>query len=82
MKEIIIDQDGIFIKVELEDGGGTIFSDLHDPDSKDTPEDNQYEAMVDTIESMVLAHAVSGVDIQSKEYLEGLKTTLDAIANQ
>jgi len=35
----------------------------------------------DAIESMILAHACAGIDIESPAYLEGIETTVDAIAN-
>lgn len=33
------------------------------------------------LESLLLAHACAGVDIESPAYLEGLETALEAIAN-
>ncbi len=41
----------------------------------------QYNGAVDGIESLVLAHACAGVDVQSKEYLEGLASCCEAIAS-
>ena len=34
-----------------------------------------------TIESIILAHAVAGVDVEDPAYLEGIETAVDAIAN-
>ena len=42
------------------------------------------EALVspfDGIESMILAHAIAGVDIESPAYLEGIETAVEAVAN-
>ena len=37
--------------------------------------------MVDAIESLVLGHACAGLDISSPAYVEGLRSSLEAIAN-
>ena len=49
-------------------GGGKITSELEGEE-------------FDGIESLVLAHAVAGVDVQSPSYLEGIETAVDAIFN-
>jgi len=36
---------------------------------------------IDGIESMMLAHAIAGVDIESPAYLEGIETAVEAVAN-
>ena len=36
---------------------------------------------VDGIESMILAHAIAGVDIESPAYLEGIETAVEAVSN-
>jgi len=41
----------------------------------------KYNNMIDAIESLILAHAIAGVDIESSSYLEGIETTIDAIGN-
>lgn len=38
-------------------------------------------AGMDAIESMLLAHAVAGIAVDSPAYLEGLETAIDAIGN-
>jgi hypothetical protein len=56
------------------DGGGAISSDLH--------EDHElYNAGVDGVEALILAHACAGIDITTPAYLEGIETAVDAIAN-
>jgi hypothetical protein len=57
------------IKVYISDDGGSIVSDLE-----------QCEAH-DAIESIVLAHACAGIDVESPAYIEGIETSIDAIAN-
>ena len=58
------------------DGSGKISSDLRSPD--DGPE---ALAAIDALESLVLAHACSGIDICSPAYLEGIETAVDAVTN-
>ena len=59
-------------------GGGSIRSDLKDYEEGDAEE---YNSAIDGVESLLLAHAVAGVDIQSQAYLEGLRSAVEAIAN-
>ncbi len=40
-----------------------------------------YEAAMNTIESMILAHHCAGVDVTAKEYVEGIQTAVDAVVN-
>ena len=71
MKTIKLPCYGII--VELEAGGGTIQSTLSDQAGGYPP--------YDVVESMVLAHACAGIDIESPAYIEGIETAIDAIAN-
>lgn len=61
------------------DGGGTITSDLG-VEAKD-PADEKYNAAMDGIESMVLGHAIAGIDIESPAYIEGIETAVQSCAN-
>ncbi len=36
---------------------------------------------VDVITSMVLAHVMAGIDIETPAYIEGIETALDALGN-
>jgi len=76
---------GIVVKVS-ESGVGTIESDLHDPanDPEATNADlcEKYGAAMDAIESIVLAHAVAGIDIAAPAYLEGIETAVGSCANE
>lgn len=64
-------------------GGGVISSDLHqqlvDPNDSEHIQE-QYTAAADALESLILAHAVAGVDVASHFYIEGIKTAVQAIA--
>lgn len=65
-------------------GSGVISSDLHsqlvDPDDEQHIQD-QYSAAADALESMILGHALAGVDVAAPAYVEGIKTAVQAIAN-
>ena len=62
-----------------EPGAGSIVSDLREGD---TAANRQYNAAVDGLEALILAHACAGVDVESPAYLEGIETAVDAIANR
>jgi len=68
--------------------GGSITSDLLEPLTDEDgillpnqTEIEQYNNCMNTIESIVLAHAVAGVDVESPAYLEGIETVVQAIGN-
>jgi len=69
-------------KYQVEGGSGWISSDLSDDRSSehDTPT-TPFDVGVDAIESMVLAHAVAGVDIHTPAYIEGIETAVFALMN-
>jgi hypothetical protein len=48
------------------------------------PEDslNEYHFYVNAIESLVLAHACAGIDIESPAYIEGIETAVEAASNK
>jgi hypothetical protein len=41
----------------------------------------RYIPEIDGIESMILAHAIAGIDIESPAYIEGIETAVEAVAN-
>jgi hypothetical protein len=43
--------------------------------------DDEYNAGIDAIESVVLAHHCSGIDVTSEGYLSGLESALESCAN-
>ena len=72
------------IKVTLDDqmiGFGTIESNLQREEPSMSSTGNEYNGSLDAIESLILAHAVAGIDIASPAYVEGIETTIDAIVN-
>ena len=79
MRTVNLNVCGEAIVLQLDDkGGGDVVSTLHD-----YSEDNRMElsGAFHAMESIVLAHACAGVDVESEEYLEGLCSAFDAICN-
>jgi hypothetical protein len=60
------------------DGKGAIVSDLKE---EDTEENREYNAAIDGIESLILAHAIAGIDITAPAYVEGIETAVEAASN-
>ena len=60
-------------------GSGTIASDLR---AAGTASNRQFNAAIDGLESLILAHACAGVDVEAPAYVEGVETAVEAIANQ
>jgi hypothetical protein len=64
------------IVIEIIDNGGKITSDLKHANDKRT-----VQAAMDAIESLILAHAVAGVDVASPAYVEGIEIAVEACWN-
>ena len=71
-----------------ENGGSGISSSLcryfelpNEVDRADCCNTAALETAVDVIESLVLAHACAGVDVQTPAYVKGIETTVEALAN-
>lgn len=62
--------------------GSIVKSDLGKDADRHVQEDAAYVAAVDAIESMVLAHAIAGIDINTPEYLEGLEVAVMAVTDR
>ena len=82
----ILKTDCFGIVVTLDgNGGGTITSDLHElgdePDLDTDPRDVLHDAALDGLESLILAHAVAGIDITTSAYLAGIETAVEACGN-
>jgi len=41
-----------------------------------------FNISIDALESLILAHACAGIDVEAYGYVEGIRTTLDAISTQ
>jgi len=60
-------------------GGGDITSDLHE--CEDDHEFFDYNCAMDGIESMILGHAIAGIDITTPAYKEGIESAVQGCAN-
>lgn len=70
---------GIVVELSSHGGGAILQSPL-----KDGHEDGDQEellAALDGVESVILAHACAGVDVESPAYQAGIETALEAIGN-
>ena len=72
LKLVEIGSDKILIA--LQGAGGAIVSST----LKKTGSTAEEKSAMDAIESLVLAHAVAGVNVKSKKYIEGLRAGLNA----
>lgn len=52
----------------------------NDPIPDDEP-GHEIAGIIDAIESLILGHACAGLDISSPAYVEGLRSSLEAIGN-
>lgn len=68
------------IVVELSGGGGSIESKLKEDGSGANVE--AWNTAMDAIESIVLAHACAGIDIEDPRYLQGIETAVLAISER
>ena len=79
MRKITLPCFGIVVETDG-NGAGGINSDLHENDQVDNPMEEcqiaQYNAAMDAIESMILAHACAGVSITSPGYVEGIEAAV------
>lgn len=48
---------------------------------KNSDRRNIYNGMMDALESMILAHAVAGIDVCSSAYVEGIETAAESCAH-
>lgn len=83
-KEIKLPCFGIVVTIDYDEENRPISGNITSTDLKTEHEDEEdelYNAGMDAIESMVLAHAMAEVDITSNGYIEGLETAVNACAN-
>ena len=81
-RTIRLDCYGITIRLAREHtderpGSGAITSDLRD--RGDGSED--FCSAIDGLESLILAHACAGIDVEAPAYVEGIETAVEAIFN-
>lgn len=78
MRKINLPVYGIRITID-KNGLGSISSNLHGDD--EDFESSEFDAAINALESMILACACSGVDIEAPAFLEAIETALEAIQN-
>ena len=76
MKQINLPIFNISIVIYKDGFGEIVLTDL----SNDV-DDIEMKAALETVESMILAHACSGVNVMSPRYLEGVETAVDRVLN-
>jgi hypothetical protein len=79
MREYNLPCYGITVRID-EYGSGVIESTLREALVCDI-QDVAGEAAADAVESLILAHACAGVDIEAQSYVIGLERGMEAIAN-
>lgn len=87
MKEIhiVIGEHWLYLKIDR--SGGSITSNLGDEidwdrDDEDTIDSKKvWNSYVHALESLILAHACAGIKVNSRKYIEGIRTALDASQN-
>ena len=81
----IEDGDGHFIQVDTCDRAGLVHgkitSNLKVEGRTMDEEDVAFNAAIDGLESLILAHACAGVDIEGVDYTRGVLDALTAIEN-
>jgi len=83
-KEIKLPIGGIVVTIDYDDENRPVSGDITDTElttENRDEEDELYNMGMDTILSMVLAHAMAEVDITSAGYIEGLETAINAVEN-
>lgn len=67
-------------------GGSLTSQGLHEEDNPrfdriERAEFDESEAAINSIEALVLAHAVAGIDVTTPAYMEGVETAIEAVYN-
>lgn len=85
MKIIKFSKTYMNVVIEVDDELHIITSNLHveTPSIIEDPyDDDLYNAAIDGLESLILAHSCEGIDILDQRYINGIVTTIDAIAQE
>ena len=59
---------------------GTLVVEEHNEAADEAESRRVFNAAIDAVESLILAHACAGIDIESPAYIEGIETAIDACA--
>ena len=71
-----LELDGDEISLRIKDGSGGLMSTL-----KSEEESEEYNSAIDGMESLILAMACKGFNIESREFVECVKETVEHICN-
>ncbi len=71
-------QISVLVENPEEKGGGSIRSINLKEEEEGAKE---FNAAIDGIESLILAHACAGIDISSPAYIEGIQSAVEAVGN-
>jgi hypothetical protein len=78
---LALDADWIELSLTYADArgrrSGSVTSSLHTSEE----DADEFNAAMDAVESMVLAHACAGIDVTDPRYVEGVRTCVEACAN-
>lgn len=75
--EIKFRSDWFRLEIDEKTGAGRIESNL----KTGLPVDRDYDAAIDGVESLILAHACAGIDVTAKKYVRGIETACEAITD-
>ena len=79
--KLTLDSDWIELALTYADAqgrrSGSVTSSLHSSEA----DDDQFNAAMDAVESMVLAHACAGIDVTEPRYVDGVRTCIEACEN-
>jgi hypothetical protein len=78
MNNIELGMYGLVISYKNDKTNATITSNLKSGESLDA----EFDLAVDVVESIILSHFCSGVDIESIEYKEGLNNAIETLTNK
>jgi hypothetical protein len=70
---------GIVVELSADGGGAILESPLKD--GHEHGDQEELLAALDAVESVILAHACAGVDVESPAYQTGIETALEAFTN-
>lgn len=76
MKTIELPIYGIIVEIDEANSCGSIKSNL-----KENNRNTRFNAAIDMLESLILAHACAGINIESRGYIIGIETAVDALCN-
>ena len=81
--EIRVGEDCITLQLDGEDGGAVRSTlQITERDADFEAEYRQdYNSAIDGLESLILAHACAGIDVQDARYVAGIGAALEAISN-